>query len=48
MQNIGIIGALSSLGIIKITLEIMLYISGIIVLFKVVQALNIYIDKKSR
>ncbi|WP_291549239.1 hypothetical protein [Clostridium sp. HMP27] len=44
MQNVGIIGALSSLGIIKI----MLYMAGIIVLFKVVQALNIYIDKNSR
>jgi len=48
MQNIGIIGAFSFLGIVKVILEIMLYMAGIIVLFKVVQALNIYIDKNSR
>lgn len=48
MQNAGIIGALSSLGIIKVILEIMLYMASIIALFKVVQALNIYIDKNLR
>jgi hypothetical protein len=41
-------GALAFLGIIKTILEFMLYISAIIVLFKAVQALNIYINKNSR
>ncbi|WP_171011327.1 hypothetical protein [Haloimpatiens lingqiaonensis] len=49
MQDIGgSIMALSFLGIVKSILEVLLYISAIIVLFKVTQALNIYINKNSR
>lgn len=48
MQNIGIVGAFGFLGIIKVILEVMLYMSAIIVSFKAVQALNIYINKNSR
>lgn len=35
-------------GILKLILEVLLYISLIVVSFKVVQALNIYINKNSR
>jgi hypothetical protein len=35
-------------GILKSILEVLLYISLIIVSFKVVQALNVYINKNSR
>ena len=53
MQNmVGFIGGLGylsiSLGFIKSILEVLLYISAIIVSFKAVQALNIYINKNSR
>jgi hypothetical protein len=48
MQNIGIIGAFGFLGIIKSILEVLLYISLIIVSFKAVQALNVYINKNSK
>ncbi|GEM_PF-1019976 len=53
MQNIGgFVGAFGYLsiilGFIKAILEILLYISAIIVLFKAVQALNIYINKNSK
>ncbi|SHN73738.1 MULTISPECIES: hypothetical protein [Desulfitobacterium] len=53
MQNMGgFIGGLGylsiSLGFIKSILEVLLYISAIIVSFKAVQALNIYINKNSR
>ena len=36
------------LGYIKAILEIMLYMSGIFVSFKAVQALNVYINKNIR
>lgn len=53
LQNmVGFIGGLGylsiSLGFIKSILEVLLYISAIIVSFKAVQALNIYINKNSR
>ena len=43
----GIVGAFGFLGIIKAVLEVLLYISIIAVSFKVVQALNVYINKNS-
>jgi hypothetical protein len=48
MQNIGIVGVFGFLGIIKAILDVLLYMSLIIVSFKVVQALNVYINKNSK
>ena len=50
MQNVslGIVGAFGFLGIIRAILEVLFYTSAIIVSFKAVQALNIYINKNSR
>jgi len=49
MQSVGgFIGAMSFLGIIKSILEVLLYISVIIVSFKAVQALNVYINKNTK
>lgn len=53
IQNMGgFVGGLSylsiSLGFTKSILEVLLYMSAIIVSFKAVQALNIYINKNSR
>lgn len=43
----GIGGAFYFLMIIKETLQVLLYISIIVVLYKVLQVLNIYINKNS-
>jgi hypothetical protein len=48
MQNIGIVGAFGFLGIARMILEVLFYISAIIVSFKAVQALNVYINKNSK
>lgn len=48
MQSMGIVGVFGFLGIIKAILEVLLYISVIMVSFKVVQALNVYINRNSR
>lgn len=50
MMNIstGIVGAFGFLGIITAILKVLFYLSAIIVSFKAVQALNIYINKNSR
>lgn len=49
MQGVMGFGYLSIvLGFIKAILEIMLYISAIFVAFKVVKALNVYINGNSR
>lgn len=46
---VGSLGYLSiSLGFIKSILEVLLYMSVIIVSFKAIQALDIYINKNSR
>jgi hypothetical protein len=48
MDNLSGLLFFSVPGILKSILEILLYISLIVVSFKVVQALNIYINKNSR
>ncbi|MCM0648921.1 hypothetical protein NBE98_11100 [Clostridium swellfunianum] len=48
MQALGGVLVFSVPVILKAILEALLYISLIVVAFKVVQALNIYINKNSR
>ncbi|WP_425804911.1 hypothetical protein ACHOLT_00400 [Desulfitobacterium sp. Sab5] len=50
MENvgIGIIGAFGSLGYVTTILEAVFYVSAIIVSFKAIQALDIYINKNTR
>jgi len=50
MENvgIGIVGAFGFLGNVRAILEVLFYTSAIIVSFKAVQALDIYINKNSR
>jgi hypothetical protein len=48
MSNLPGLLVFSVPGILKSILEVLLYISLIVVSFKVVQALNIYINKNSR
>ena len=44
----GILGAISSIGIIEYILRMLTYVSVICVSIKGIQALNIYINKNSR
>lgn len=44
----GIVGAFGFLNAVKEILEVLVYISVIILSFKSVQALNIYINKNSK
>lgn len=46
--NRGLIGAIGFIGIAKSILEVLAYISVIVVSFKAVQALNLYINKNSK
>jgi len=49
MDNpIGVVTAISSISIIESILRIMTYIAVISILFKGIQALNIYINKNSK
>lgn len=48
MQNIGIAGAFGFLGIVGAILKLTCYIAIIMVSFKVIQALNVYINKNSK
>jgi len=50
MQNTGgiIVGGAIGFNIIKAVLEVILYISIIIASFKVIQALNVYINKNTK
>jgi hypothetical protein len=46
--NRGLIGSIGFIGIAKSILEVLAYISVIVVSFKAVQALNLYINKNSK
>lgn len=48
MQNIGIVGALGSMSTISAILQAVYYMAIIMVAFKAVQALDIYINKNSK
>lgn len=44
----SVLGAFGLLGVIKVILEVLFYISAIAVAFKSMQALNLYINKNSK
>jgi hypothetical protein len=46
--NKGLIGTIGFIGIAKSVLELLAYIAIIVVSFKAVQALNVYINKNSK
>jgi hypothetical protein len=48
MSALKVVGAFGFLGVAKAVLEVLTYISIIIVSFKSVQALNIYINKNTK